>query len=85
MYLGPKTPNLFCWGIEELIGPIPVIMAHPTSPKDISMTINLPVVAVAEMAARLESTKEQIVEILKNLAPNESDLARKRSIAESTV
>ena len=59
-------------------------MAHPTSLDDISMTINLPVVAVTEMAARLESTKEQIVEILKNPAPNESDLARKRSIPEST-
>ena len=31
--------------IEELIGPIPVITAHPTSPGDISMTINLPVAA----------------------------------------
>ena len=50
------------------------------------MTINLPVVAVTEMAARLESTKEKIVEILKNPAPNESDLAHagKRSIPEST-
>ena len=61
-----------------------MIMAHPTSTEDISMTINLPVVAVTETAARLESTKEQIVEILKNPAPNESDLAGKRSIPEST-
>ena len=59
-------------------------MAHPTSPEDISMTINLPVAAVTEMAARLESTKKQIVEILKNPAPKESDLARKWSILEST-
>ena len=83
MHLGPKTPHLFV-GIEELIGPIPVIMAHPTSLDDISMTINLPVVAVTEMAARLESTKKKIVEILKNPAPKESDLARKRSIPKST-
>ena len=45
-------------------------MAHPTSLDDISMTINLPVVAVTEMAARLESMKEKNVEILKNPAPN---------------
>ena len=63
-------PTCFVGVYEELIGPIPVIMAHPTSPEDISMTINLPVVAVTEMAARLESTKEKNVEILKNPAPN---------------
>ena len=48
------------------------------------MTINLPVAAVSEMAARLESTKAQIVEILKNPAPKESDLSWKRLIPEST-
>ena len=47
-----------------------MITAHPTSPGDISMTINLPVGAVTEMAARLES--------------KESNLARKRLIPEST-
>ena len=71
MHLGPKTPKNFVGVYEELIGPIPVIMALPTSPEDISMTMNLPVAATTEMAARLESTKEKIVEVLKNPAPKE--------------
>ena len=52
-------PFFFVGVYKELIRPIPVIMAHPTSPEDISMTINSPVVAVTEMAARLESTKKK--------------------------
>ena len=50
---------LFVGVCEELIGRIPVIMAHPILPEDMSMKIILPVAAVTEMAARLTKTKKK--------------------------